>query len=944
LPFLHFLAYFALMSTQPKNRRKTTTPQTGARRKTAPSTPVSKPAISDQRKQELMGLVLMVVGFLLSLAIFTYHPADDSYVTDHSLVSLLGSNENPAHNSLGLLGARIAFLLVPSFLGYYSLALTLLLVVTGYLIFRHRSLRVLSWVAVLTFWFTLVLACLAGWYNQTPGDKEGSGLTEWSGAVGGGISNWMYSVFGSTGSLVLLLLFFVVLVLLAVDQDIQKTFDRIEDFGRYLKNRLIAWNIERAERKAEALAAMEDADDFELEPEPAPSPRKRPESVGTATPKARAKEETPQFRQPNPQRAALQMQTPRAERPERAERIERAERVNQEERAERADQADSGVESRRVITYNPPASEAPNPAPNYVPLDPKKSSSLSKTKPAPPKKPILADEYEDLEEDFQQVMGKKQPTPAPKQPELALQVQLPAPEEPVTHVYSRTVIEKTFNIDYELPPLELLDFGDDDDVDIDYEELEENKEILLDKLATYNIQIDAIAAIPGPTVTLYELTPAPGVKISKIKSLEDDLAMVLAARGIRIIAPIPGKAAVGIEIPNRNRELVRIHQILSSPQFLNTDKDLPIAMGKTISGEAYVEDLTKMPHLLIAGATGSGKSVGVNTLIAGLLYHCHPNDLKFVMIDPKKIELQQYSAITDHFIAMPENAENPIITDFTQALGILKSCEKEMELRYDLLAEAGVRGIKDYNRKFKSGKLSLADNHRYLPYIVVIVDELADLMMTAGKDIEAPIARLAQMARAVGIHLVLATQRPSVDVITGLIKANFPARIAFQVASKIDARTILDQNGAEQLVGNGDFLYMNGSRMVRVQGPYISVDEVEELTKFIGAQKGSGHYVLPTVEIEGGGSDEPTDRAAANLDKRDPLFKECAQIIVRSQQGSVSLLQRKLSIGYTRAARIVDQLEHAGIVGPFEGSKARAVLVRDEFQLDEIFRNEDMRD
>ncbi len=437
--------------------------------------------------------------------------------------------------------------------------------------------------------------------------------------------------------------------------------------------------------------------------------------------------------------------------------------------------------------------------------------------------------------------------------------------------------------------------------------------------------------IVGPTVTMYELTPAPGVKISRITALEDDLAMALAARGIRMIAPIPGKSAVGVEIPNRHRELVRLCDVIGTARFRDAKMELPVPLGKSIEGEVFLQDLTKLPHLLIAGATGAGKSVGLNTIIAGLLYSCHPANLKFVMIDPKKIELQQYAQIFEHFVAMPEEAPDPIITDFSQALGVLKSCEKEMEHRYDLLAAASVRSIKDYNKKLAEGKLSHDEEHRHLPYIVVIVDELADLMMTAGKDIEGPIARLAQMARAVGIHLVLATQRPSVDVITGLIKANFPARIAYQVASKIDSRTILDQNGAEGLVGNGDMLFMLGSRMVRLQGPFVSDDELERITSWIAGQKGRGPYKLPPMETEDGDVDE-----LMGVEDADDFFEEAARIIVRSQQGSVSLLQRKLSVGYTRAARIVDQLEEAGIVGPFQGSKARDVLVEDEIQLDRL--------
>ncbi len=488
---------------------------------------------------------------------------------------------------------------------------------------------------------------------------------------------------------------------------------------------------------------------------------------------------------------------------------------------------------------------------------------------------------------------------------------------------------------YKFPHLDLLNAPSQKEQIIDHAELEENKTKLVEKLARYKIEIIGVNATVGPTVTLYELTPAPGVKVSRIKSLEDDLAMVMAAQGIRMIVPIPGKSAVGVEIPNSRRELVRVQSVLNTAKFQESKMELPVVLGKTIEGEVFMEDLAKMPHLLIAGATGSGKSVGLNTLITGLLYACDPSNLKFVMVDPKKIELQQYRELEQHFLAMPEDGNEAIITEVADALDILRACEREMSIRYNLLKKAGVRGIRDYNSKFADGSLAPDTGHKHLPYVVIIIDELADLMMTAGKDVEAPIARLAQMARAVGIHLILATQRPSVDVITGLIKANFPARVAFQVASKVDARTILDQNGAEQLVGNGDMLYMKGSKILRLQGPFVSVDEIDRLMEFIRKQHGSGPYRLPKAEKES--DDSTVSEQSSSNGAVDELFEEAARIIVRNQQGSVSLIQRKLSIGYTRAARIVDQLEQAGIVGAFaSGGKAREVLVADEVMLERI--------
>jgi DNA segregation ATPase FtsK/SpoIIIE, S-DNA-T family len=494
------------------------------------------------------------------------------------------------------------------------------------------------------------------------------------------------------------------------------------------------------------------------------------------------------------------------------------------------------------------------------------------------------------------------------------------------------------NIKYKAPSLELLEFSDDESVEISEVELKENAELLKEKLKLFDIDIDDISVTPGPVVTLYEIVPAPGVKISRIVSLEHDIALALAARGIRIIAPIPGKSAIGVEIPNEKSQLVSARSILS---FLHkSNAELPIALGKTIVGEVYITDLAIMPHLLIAGSTGSGKSVGINMLITSLIYAKKPSDVKFVIIDPKKIELSFYGKLNKHFLAISPDLDEEIITNPSNALLVLKAVEHEMEKRYDKLAKAGVRHIVDYNKKVANPKIKPVDTdkmkHHKLPYIVVIIDELADLMMTSGKEVEAPIARLAQLSRAVGIHLVVATQRPSVNVITGVIKANFPARIAYQVATKIDSRTILDMNGAEQLLGRGDMLFLPGGvpKPIRMQNAFISTDEVEKVTNYIYTQPGfSKRYFLPSM-FEKKNSD-----TGGFLTDLDPMFEDAARVIVRHQQGSVSLLQRRLKLGYSRAARIVDQLEEAGVVGPSEGSKAREVIVENEEQLETILRN-----
>lgn len=496
-------------------------------------------------------------------------------------------------------------------------------------------------------------------------------------------------------------------------------------------------------------------------------------------------------------------------------------------------------------------------------------------------------------------------------------------------------------IDYVFPSVDLLDAKKYEEK-ISDDELKNNAAFLQAKLADFGVEIANVSVTPGPVVTLYELVPATGVKVSKITSLSNDLALAMQARGIRIEAPIPGKGTVGVEIPNNKPQIVTIRSILNSEKFRDSTAALPLAMGKTITGEIYIDDLAKMPHVLIAGATGMGKSVGINSIIASLLYRLHPSEVKFILVDPKKIELSLYLQLQNHFLAVSPDIDEKIITQPNNAVLVLKSCVVEMERRYDLLASAGVRHVTDYNQRFKEGRLKGKDTetvkHRFLPYIIVIIDELADLMLTTAKEVEESIARIAQLARAVGIHLVLATQRPSVDVITGVIKANFPSRIAYAVSSKIDSRTIIDGSGAEQLIGRGDMLYLSAStpRPVRIQNAFISSDEIEEVVRHISKQKGySRMYELPSAleKKKNGGGNGSGDR--------DELFDDAARIIVRHQQGSVSLLQRRLSVGYSRAARLVDQLEDAGIVGPFDGSKAREVLIETEEQLEILLKNLD---
>ena len=482
------------------------------------------------------------------------------------------------------------------------------------------------------------------------------------------------------------------------------------------------------------------------------------------------------------------------------------------------------------------------------------------------------------------------------------------------------------------PGIDLLkDYGDGT-IKIDQNELETNKNKIVDTLKNYNIGIKQIKATIGPTVTLYEIIPDAGVRISKIKNLEDDIALSLSALGIRIIAPIPGKGTIGIEVPNKKKSIVSMKSLLSSKKYIESEMELPIAIGKTISNETFIVDLTKMPHLLMAGATGQGKSVGINAILTSILYKKHPAEVKFVLVDPKKIELSIYNKIERHYLAKLPESEDAIIIENDKVINTLNSLCREMDKRYELLKDAMSRNIKEYNAKFISRKLNPENGHTFLPYVILVIDEFADLIMTAGKEVETPLARLAQLSRAVGIHLIIATQRPSVNVITGLIKANFPARIAFRVTSKIDSRTILDTGGAEQLIGRGDLLYSQSNDLTRIQCGFIDTPDVEKLSEFIGSQTGyASAYILPEYSKE-----DVNSSSEISVDERDSMFNEAARVIVTNQQGSASLLQRKLKLGYNRAGRLIDQMEDAGIVGPFEGSKPRQVLISDLNSLESL--------
>jgi len=830
----------------------------------------SKAGIDENRKVEIIGVIIIALAILLGLSIVSYTPEDYQYATKLSFLDLFNTDASSrlVQNWLGPVGAYLSHFFVHQSFGYISFILAILAFFQGWHIFRRRNYKELSWISILGVWSMILFSTILGWMNfnvDFPSDSV------WSGAAGVAISKVLQNFTSSIGSGIILALLAIVTLLLLWDRDLQKSIDNLKLWIENLQHKLEDARIARAEKKEiraqereERLAEKRAAREAEKEEKQNQKEEKQESKVAT-------KKEVSEPEQPVPT-------------------IDDIVAKSQEEDLKRIE------EDKRASDD----------------IDNRQKASLQKDKNLEEKE-VLDEEGEELEVSVYKGEGDEE-----------------AGEKDLDKI-NRDKAKQVPVIKYKFPTIDLLDTPSDDRTEVDLEEIRENKRIILDKLKRHRIEIIGINAIVGPTVTLYELEPAPDVKISKIESYSNDLKMAMASKGLRMLSPIPGKSAVGIEVPNSTREMVYIKQVINTKKFVETDMTLPVAFGKTIENEVFMIDLTKMPHLLMAGATGSGKSVGVNTIITCLLYKCNPEDLKFVMIDPKKIELALYRNIQNHFLAMLPNADEPIVTDTSKALETLNSVCKEMDDRYDLLKMALVRDIKAYNQKFKTGELDEELGHRHLPYIVVIIDELADLMMTAGKQIEEPIARLAQLARAIGIHLVVATQRPSVNVITGTIKANFPARIAYQVASKVDSRTILDVGGADQLVGAGDMLFTNGAGMTRIQNAFVSTEEVERINAFIGQQAGYKEpFHLPIIKEDNLGIPDP-------LDDIDEMFPAAAKVVVLHQQGSVSLLQRKLKIGYNRAGRIIDQLFNAGIVGPYQGSTARDVLVQDEEELQDIF-------
>jgi len=907
-----------------------------ARTGSTPPEPNLEGVLSDKRLREVTSVVVLLAALLLLLALVSYTPHDqanaDLRVRDLGMVlrndPSLAARADTTENWLGLIGAWIANALYNGTAGYAMLALPVLMALWGLALFNGNGYRRVGRLTLYVLGAAILIGAFFGTMQGVSWMFHPS--NEWSGAIGLFLASALGRLVGSAGAFLVITVSLFLLILFATNSDVPTALARLQHYWKVARE----WGTAAYARLYRVLRGTEGSDEgSNLPGSPALAA-----AGGGAT---RIVHDTPADDEP----ARMVRRMHRTIGEERAPaRIERSIPLPDDLPA-RTPAAPAMPSINRTVPAPEPASpvhaqERPAkyiPEPNEQPI-PFGTAEVPPPAPATPPPAHTAPERVQGEEP---IIERGAPPPPPPSNaavhRLTLNVLDAETDADQEVAAAGRLIEKMKDeeINYVPPSITLLTPQSEHE-EVNDEELKENGRILQEKLATFNIQIENLTVTPGPVVTLYEFVPAAGIKVAQIENLADDIALAMKARGIRIIAPIPGKGTVGVEIPNNKPATVRLRSVINTAKFREGEFRLPIALGKTTVGEVYCDDLAKMPHLLIAGATGSGKSVGVNTLVASLLYRMHPRDLKFLMIDPKKIELAHYTSLENHYLVRCPDIDEQIITNPQNAVLALKSLELEMDRRYDILARVRQRNLVDYNTKVEDGAYSAVQDfdHRKLPYIVVILDELADLMITASREVEEPIARLAQLARAVGIHLVVATQRPSVDVITGMIKANFPARIAYQVATKVDSRTILDVMGADQLLGNGDMLYLPGGmpKPLRLQNAYISTDEVEAICEHIGRQRGySVPYTLPSVidkaRKDGGGG--------GGRNEQDELFEEAARLVVRHQQGSVSLVQRRLKVGYSRAARIIDELEMAGVVGPFDGSKARAVLFDTEEELEE---------
>ncbi len=923
-----------------------------------------------KRSHELWGIALMLVSTLLLVAVFAYTTEDDATIENIALYEIFTETGRLAashlKNPLGFFGAKLSSFLVKSVLGYPTALIVLLSGYWGWALFRRNSFEKASYATVYGVLFAVLTSSIFGLTHFTFSEAM-------SGAIGRFVASMLQTVVGTFGAWTALLALLGVTIVLFIDLDLQKTADRIaflfRDKAYSAKAKFQEWYAVREEhrrRKRELVERLKDAltiegDDTDAAPSlktdashveltpatPLGSPTLTPDPLqqhAVAPDPPPIEKKTPIVKTSNDvplvikktsddsfgladamreekltHKITAPVTTPTAiDHPTSPATLNTALLTPESTRLDEPNSISHAVKGDSVGV----SSDAPDMPPLYAATN--WASALYEGNDTPTESSTR--DAADIDDDLDDIL---KPFLKSEKPNDEIQAEPKVLLKEAVHEETADLDERDLTLEtkaaavYRFPSVDLLIEPEPDSDTVSIEELEENKRKLLEKLRIYKIDIVRVEATVGPRVTLFELELAPDVKISRIVTLQDDLAMAMSARGIRIIAPIPGKNAVGVEIPNSKSRMVRIKTMLNSEKFKHSKFQLPVAFGKTISNEIFIDDLAKMPHLLVAGATGSGKSVGINTILTSLIYFCSPEKVKFLLIDPKRVELFPYQLLKNHFLVKFQDLEEQIITDTSKAVYALKSVEKEMDIRYDRLAKAGVRNLQAFNEKFPD---------EALPFIVVVIDELADMMITAGRDVEEPIARLAQLARAVGIHLVVATQRPSVDVITGVIKANFPARIAYQVASKIDSRTILDSMGAEQLLGNGDMLYLPSShpKPIRIQNAFVSTEEVEALTAFVYSQKDMNlAYPLPAPDMKAlGKSDDDADEGGGL--ERDKMFEEAARLVVRHQQGSVSLLQRRLKLGFGRAARIMDQLEAHGIVGKQDASKPRDVLMGEE--------------
>ncbi len=874
-------------------------------------------SMSAARKRNIrlaLGFICLLLGSFFTLSVisycFTWQQDQNHLLSSRGVFNFLFHDKAPVENWCGRLGAAAAHTLVYRGVGIASLLFTIWLGAWGInLVYGRIVIPIFKWVRWMALGFLFVCPLLSFAFPQM--------AFPLGGALGNSLIEWTNGFAGKAGSLFMLITVFCFFAFIVFQWDIKPLLQRAR--------KLIPARMPAATHTGDALAADEQATDeagedqserfkgFRLD-------KQQPEEVPALSDR---EEEATIVTGSNNKLNHTETITPFAT--EEEEEEEPWDGSNLEMTIVERTEPETPV-SQPASTGKPGIHLELPQADDFVINEP-----IAEEPAVPEEEPWEEEAYEEEvfeeeEEDTNNGMLDFEIRTVEEQPVV------PAHGSHIT-VESGEPYDPSLDLpNYKFPTLDLLDETEQGAISLDREELEKNKNQIISTLRSFGIEIQRITATVGPTVTLYEIVPAEGVRISKIRNLEDDIALNLAALGIRIIAPIPGKGTIGIEVPNTNKQMVPMRTLLASEKFVNSKMSLPIALGKKIDNENYIVDLATMPHLLMAGATGQGKSVGINAILVSLLYKKHPSQLKFVMVDPKKVELSIYRLIEKHYLAMLPNEEEPIITDTKKVVNTVNALCIEMDNRYELLKDGGARNIKEYNEKFIKRRLNPNNGHKYLPFIVLVIDEFADLIMTAGKEVEMPIARLAQLARAVGIHIIIATQRPSVNVITGIIKANFPARMAFKVSAKVDSRTILDAGGADQLIGRGDMLVSHGSELLRLQCAFVDTPEVERIVEFIGNQKGhTTAFELPEYE---GAEDERAEKEMIDLSKRDKMFEECARLVVNSQSGSTSMLQRKFNLGYNRAGRIMDQLEAAGIVGPAAGSKPRDVLMTTEYELE----------